>query len=326
MKSCEIREEMNEDFSPPACGQRILGPFPGVSVLIQADSGGGGVWADHGRFSPQWDVGLAMSDKIPKQEPGLSEGDHGDEGDLDDPELTAIRMRVREMEEETERLKDLMTDETNSPMTESREDSLPYTHRRAGGASLRQVPRARHAGPNWPVPFRLPFMERNSPFYGQPKGLPQPVSAEEKREADKRSVYVGNVDYGGTAQDLESHFGKCGSINRITILCDKFSGHPKGYAYIEFTEEHSAEAATELDESVFRGRTIKVLPKRTNVPGISTTDRGNFRGRFRGPRGSLPRGPRSRGPMSRGQYSRGQMPRGQAYRGRGRSGWWNNPR
>lgn len=39
MKSCEIREEMNEDFSPPACGQRILGPFPGVSVLIQAGNG-----------------------------------------------------------------------------------------------------------------------------------------------------------------------------------------------------------------------------------------------------------------------------------------------
>lgn len=36
------------------------------------------------------------------------------------------------------------------------------------------------------------------------------------------------VDYGGTAEELESHFNSCGQINRVTILCDKFSGHPKG--------------------------------------------------------------------------------------------------
>lgn len=36
------------------------------------------------------------------------------------------------------------------------------------------------------------------------------------------------VDYGGTAEELESHFNICGRINRVTILCDKFSGHPKG--------------------------------------------------------------------------------------------------
>lgn len=36
------------------------------------------------------------------------------------------------------------------------------------------------------------------------------------------------VDYGGTAEELESHFNGCGQVNRVTILCDKFSGHPKG--------------------------------------------------------------------------------------------------
>lgn len=36
------------------------------------------------------------------------------------------------------------------------------------------------------------------------------------------------MDYGGTAQELEAHFNHCGEIHRVTILCDKFSGHPKG--------------------------------------------------------------------------------------------------
>ncbi|XP_018412840.1 PREDICTED: embryonic polyadenylate-binding protein 2 [Nanorana parkeri] len=278
--------------------------------MIQAGLSCSRVWADHGRLPPQWDVTWDMSDRIPKQEP--RPGDHDDQCDPDDPELTAIRMRVREMEEETERLKGLTTDDTsaNSPTAERRDQSLPCTRRRAGGAILRQVPRAHHVGHNWQIPFDPSFLERNLPFCRQPKGPPRPMTVEEKREADKRSVYVGNVDYGGTAQDLESHFSSCGSINRITILCDRYSGHPKGYAYIEFAEQQSAEAAVELDESVFRGRTIKVLPKRTNVPGISTTDRGSFRGRPRAPRGNAPRGQRSRG---------------RAYRGHGRSGRWNNP-
>ncbi|XP_041256411.1 embryonic polyadenylate-binding protein 2 isoform X2 [Onychostruthus taczanowskii] len=55
-----------------------------------------------------------------------------------------------------------------------------------------------------------------------------PLTTKEKMEADQRSIYVGNVDYGGTAEELESHFNSCGQINRVTILCDKFSGHPKG--------------------------------------------------------------------------------------------------
>uniref|UniRef100_A0A8D1ZPX8 RRM domain-containing protein n=1 Tax=Sus scrofa TaxID=9823 RepID=A0A8D1ZPX8_PIG len=89
---------------------------------------------------------------------------------------------------------------------------------------------------------------------------------------------VPQVDYEGTARELEAYFNHCGEIHRVTILCDKFSGHPKGYAYIEFATESSAHAAVELDNSVFRGRVIKVLPKRTNFPGISSTDRGGLRG------------------------------------------------
>jgi polyadenylate-binding protein 2 len=53
-------------------------------------------------------------------------------------------------------------------------------------------------------------------------------SIEEKMETDTRSIYVGNVDYGATAEELEQHFHGCGSINRVTIQCDKFTGHPKG--------------------------------------------------------------------------------------------------
>lgn len=45
----------------------------------------------------------------------------------------------------------------------------------------------------------------------------------------------------------------------MTILCNKFDGHPKGFAYIEFGDKDSVQTAMAMDESLFRGRQIKVI-------------------------------------------------------------------
>lgn len=123
---------------------------------------------------------------------------------------------------------------------------------------------------------------------------------EDKTAIDGRSVFVGNVDYSATPEELQAHFQACGTINRITILCDKFTGHPKGFAYVEFAEPDFVDAAMALDNSLFRGRLIKVTAKRTNVPGFNR-GRGRGRGGYRGG-GDRARGrpgpysyPRSRG-------------------------------
>lgn len=44
----------------------------------------------------------------------------------------------------------------------------------------------------------------------------------------RHSVYVGQVDYAATPEQLLSHFEACGTVERVTIVCDKFSGRPKG--------------------------------------------------------------------------------------------------
>ncbi len=153
----------------------------------------------------------------------------------------------------------------------------------------------------------------NASFGASMSGLP--MTAEEKLEADSRSIYVGNVDYSATAQELEAHFHGCGSINRVTILCDKFSGHPKGFAYVEFGDKDSVQTAMALDESLFKGRQIKVVCKRTNKPGISTTDRvprGGMRG---GGFGSYGGGFRGRGGAARGYNPYMRPFRGRAGRG-----------
>ncbi len=47
-----------------------------------------------------------------------------------------------------------------------------------------------------------------------------------REEADNRSIYVGQVDYSCTPEELQQHFQGCGTVNRVTILTDKF-GNPK---------------------------------------------------------------------------------------------------
>ena len=52
---------------------------------------------------------------------------------------------------------------------------------------------------------------------------------EDREDVDARSIFVGNVDYGASPEEIQAHFQSCGSINRVTILLDKFTGHPKGF-------------------------------------------------------------------------------------------------
>jgi polyadenylate-binding protein 2 len=59
-------------------------------------------------------------------------------------------------------------------------------------------------------------------------------TTDDKEDIDSRSIFVGNVDYSCSPEDLQAHFQSCGSINRVTILLDKFTGHPKGYVHPQF--------------------------------------------------------------------------------------------
>lgn len=56
---------------------------------------------------------------------------------------------------------------------------------------------------------------------------------------------------------MQQHFQACGTVNRVTILTDKF-GQPKGFAYVEFLEQEAVQEALNLNESELHGRQIKV--------------------------------------------------------------------
>lgn len=101
--------------------------------------------------------------------------------------------------------------------------------------------------------------------------VPAKLSREEKYaiqvEADRRSIFVGNITSDVTPETIEEHFARCGEIKRITLLHDKHTGVPKGYAYVQFESPEVQQEALELNGTELKGNKITVYKKRTNLPG-----------------------------------------------------------
>jgi len=148
---------------------------------------------------------------------------------------------------------------------------------------------------------------------------------------DDCSIYIGQVDYEATAEELRLHFSSCGIINRVTIMVGP-TGHAKGYGYIEFGDKEAVDKALLLDDTPFKGRQLKVLPKRQNQSAASRGQamggRGGGRGGYVDARGG------GRGGRFAGRGGRfGGRGGGRSYggrgggrfsgRGRGGRGRWN---
>jgi polyadenylate-binding protein 2 len=127
---------------------------------------------------------------------------------------------------------------------------------------------------------------------GEEQPVPQPIHTNKTPEElhqqqllDKRSIFIRNLAFTTTPDELEVLCHPFGTVNRVTILFDKYTGKSKGYAYLEYEDEESALKAIEgLNGQEFKGRVIGVLEKRTNLPGLRA-HRGRGRGRGRGRRG-----------------------------------------
>ena len=74
-----------------------------------------------------------------------------------------------------------------------------------------------------------------------------------------KKLYIGNLSFDVTEEELENNFSKFGEIVSVTIIKDSVSGRSKGFGFVEFAEENSAKAAKEgMDGKELAGRTLKV--------------------------------------------------------------------
>jgi RNA recognition motif-containing protein len=73
------------------------------------------------------------------------------------------------------------------------------------------------------------------------------------------SIYVGNLSYQVTEDDLKRAFAEYGTVNRVQLPTDRETGRPRGFAFVELETDAQETAAIEaLDGAEWMGRDLKV--------------------------------------------------------------------
>lgn len=74
-----------------------------------------------------------------------------------------------------------------------------------------------------------------------------------------RTVFVGNISFDATEEDLRALFGSVGVVNNLRLVIDRDTGKRKGFGFVEFTDQEMAHSAVRnLNELDFHGRTLRV--------------------------------------------------------------------
>ena len=73
------------------------------------------------------------------------------------------------------------------------------------------------------------------------------------------TIYIGNLSYQATEDDLRLVFADYGNVNRVTLPTDRETGRVRGFAFVEMAEDAEEEAAiSSLDGAEWMGRQLRV--------------------------------------------------------------------
>lgn len=93
-------------------------------------------------------------------------------------------------------------------------------------------------------------------------------------------LYVGNLSFDTSAQDLEKMFGEIGTVESTNLIEDRDTGRSRGFAFVEMSSQEEAQnAISQLDGKEIDGRQLKVneAKPRENRDG-SGAGRANYAG------------------------------------------------
>jgi RNA recognition motif-containing protein len=80
-------------------------------------------------------------------------------------------------------------------------------------------------------------------------------------------IYVGNLSYSVTSEDLREVFGEYGEVASAEVVQDKFSGQSKGFGFVDIPDNSDADRAIkELNDQVYKGRKMTVNEAKPRAP------------------------------------------------------------
>lgn len=112
-----------------------------------------------------------------------------------------------------------------------------------------------------------------------------------------KKLYVGNLPFSATEQELVDTFSQCGTVETAKVITDRDTGRSKGFGFVEMaSDEEAQEAISKFDGQDYDGRPMKVNEARPMEPrrgggGGGRGGRGGGGG-FGGGGGGRGRGPR----------------------------------
>jgi RNA recognition motif-containing protein len=86
----------------------------------------------------------------------------------------------------------------------------------------------------------------------------RPIPEVNAEEMDNKQVYVGNLSYQVTEQDLKDYFGQYGAIEQVKIVRNFNSGRSKGFGFVTYRSTDEAKNALVAHGEKYQGRTIVV--------------------------------------------------------------------
>jgi len=137
--------------------------------------------------------------------------------------------------------------------------------------------------------------------------------------SENNKLYVGNLPFASTAQDLEALFGQVGTVSVVEIIFDKFTGRSRGFAFVTMASGEEAQQCVEkFHGHEIEGRALAVniaRPREERPPGGGGFGGGGGgRGGFGGGRGGRGGGGGYRGGRGGGGGYRGDRGGGGGYR------------
>ncbi|MGJ3245857.1 MAG: RNA recognition motif domain-containing protein [Elainellaceae cyanobacterium] len=81
------------------------------------------------------------------------------------------------------------------------------------------------------------------------------------------SIYVGNLSYDATQEDLIQVFQEYGKVSRVSLPTDRETGRPRGFAFVDMeSDDQEAAAIEDLNGAEWMGRELKVNKARPREP------------------------------------------------------------
>ena len=95
-----------------------------------------------------------------------------------------------------------------------------------------------------------------------------------------KNIYVGNLNYDATEEQVRALFEPYGAVDRVSIITDRDTGQPRGFAFVEMTDDEAAGKAVEaLNGAKLGGRNLNIneaRPKESRPRGGGGGGRGGY--------------------------------------------------